>query len=129
MLAGDHCKDTRNASFKDGDEPRRTCDRCKAPEPVQKSRLADHRDPVRTRYIDPDIPESVDEGQTFRIEIEYYVNTDGSVSDVRVTRSSGNRAIDRAVVSTAETKWHYDPAVQDGVSQRVKRIQPMTLKS
>lgn len=128
MLAGKYCEHTHNAAFNEGDEPARVCDRCKAPEPAHNPRVADRKDPVRTRYIAPTIPDSVEEGQTFSMEIEYYVETDGSVSDVRVTKSSGNRAIDRAVVSTA-TKWRYDPAVQDGVARRVRVTQPVTIKT
>ena len=132
QLPGEHCRGTHSATFSEGDEPRGVCGKCKAPEPKpeprHESRLADHERPIRTRYVDPEIPASVEEGQTFRLEIEYYVDTDGSVSDVRVTRSSGNRAIDREVTSKA-MKWHYDPAVQNGVAQRVKVTQPMTLKS
>lgn len=128
MLSGKYCEHSHNAVFEEGNEPRRVCDRCKAPEPVQTPRIADRKDPVRTRYIAPTIPDSVEEGQTFHMEIEYYVEPDGSVTDVRVTRSSGNRAIDRAVASTAP-KWRYDPAVQDGVARRVKVTQPVTIKT
>jgi TonB family protein len=128
MLAGKHCDHTHDATFNEGNEPRRTCDRCKAPEPVHDPRTAAKKDPVRTRYVAPVIPDSIEEGQTFHMEIEYYVDTDGSVSDVRVTKSSGNRAIDREVTSKA-AKWHYDPAVQDGVARRVKVTQPMTIKT
>jgi len=128
MLAGKYCEHTHNAVFEEGNEPRRLCDRCRAPEPTHQPRIADRKDPIRTRYIAPTIPDSVEEGRTFYMEIEYYVETDGSVSDVRVTKSSGNRAIDRAVVSTAP-KWRYDPAVQDGVARRVKVTQPVTIKT
>lgn len=128
MLAGKHCKNDHNATFNEGDQPRRTCDRCKAPEPVHDSRIADVEKPIRTRYIEPDIPASVEEGQTFHMEIEYYSDTDGGVSDVRVAKSSGNRAVDRAVTSVA-LKWRYNPAIQNGVRQRVKVTQPVTIKT
>lgn len=128
LLVGEHCKSVRNESFNQGAEPRRVCDRCRAPEPVHVSRMADRKDPLRTHYVQPRIPDSVDEGQTFQMEIEYYVNADGGVSGVRVTKSSGNRSIDRNVTSAA-SQWRYDPAVQNGVPQRVKVTQPFTLKS
>lgn len=120
LLAGDNCKNTHNQSYNEGDEPRRTCDHCKAPEPEHKSRLADHKDPVLVRDPRPRIPDSVEEGLSVSVEIDFYVDTDGGVSDVRVTRSSGNRELDRSAVS-AVSQRRYDPAVQDGLARRVKR--------
>lgn len=119
LLAGQHCKDTRSATFTEGDERHRTCDRCKAPEPVHVPRIADRTLPVLTRDVKPRVPDSIDEGLTLQTEIEYYVEADGSVSQVRVTRSSGNRDWDRAVTAAA-SQWRYSPAVQGGVPQRVK---------
>lgn len=128
QLAGEHCKSTRNESFNDGEEPRRTCDRCKAPEPAPKSRLADRRNPEIAHDVHPRIPDSVDEGLTLEVEIEYWVDTDGSVSGVRVTKSSGNRDMDRAVTSAA-SQWRYNPAVQDGVARRVQFSRVIRVKT
>lgn len=123
LLAGEYCKNTRNATFNEGDEPRRVCDKCRAPEPAQPaqpvSRLADQKNPVLTHDVHPRIPDSLDEGLALEVEIEYWVDADGSVSGVRVSRSSGNRDLDRAVTSAASS-WRYSPAVQDGVARRVK---------
>lgn len=119
MLVGDHCTNTRIASFIEGDEPRRVCDRCKAPEPKHESRLADRQNPTLTRDAKPRIPDSVDEGLTLEVEIDYYVDADGSVSGARISRSSGNRDLDRAVISAA-SQWRYNPAIQDGMPRRVK---------
>ena len=128
LLAGDNCKNTRNESFNEGDEPHRTCDRCKAPEPVQVSRLADQKNPVITHDVRPRIPDSLDEGLSLEVEIEYSVDTDGSVSGVRVVKSSGNRDMDRAVTSAA-SQWRYSPAVQDGVARRVKVMRSIRVKT
>lgn len=128
LLAGDNCKNTRNETFNEGDEPHRTCDRCKAPEPVQVSRLADQKNPLLTHDARPRIPDSLDEGLTLEVEIEYSVDADGSVSGVRVTKSSGNRDLDRAVTSAA-SQWRYSPAVQDGVARRVKVTRTIRVKT
>ncbi len=132
LLAGDYCKNTRNETFNEGEEPHRTCDKCKAPEParesVQVSRLADRKEPVLTHDAHPRIPDSLDEGLSMEVEIEYYVDADGSVSGVRVSRSSGNRELDRAVTSAASS-WRYNPAVQDGVARRVKVSRTIRVKT
>lgn len=119
MLAGLHCKHKRSATFDEGDEPHRSCDKCKAPEPPPGPRFADVAKPVLTRDVTPRVPESVEEGVSLRTEIEYYVDADGGVSGVTVTRSSGNREWDRNVCSAA-SQWRYKPAVQHGIPRRVK---------
>ena len=119
MVAGEYCKNTRTETYTEGEEPKRICDKCKAPEPEHHSRLADRENPVLTHDVQPSIPDSVDEGLNLSVEIEYWVDTDGSVDGVKVTKSSGNRELDRSVVSTA-SRWKYNPAVQDGTARRVK---------
>jgi TonB family protein len=128
LLAGPYCQKTRSATFNEGDEPKRICDRCKAPEPPHNSRIADRHNPVLVKDVRPQIPDSVDEGLTLEVEIEYYVDTDGGVSSVRITKSSGNRDLDRAVTSAA-SQWRYDPAVQDGVARRVKVARTIKFKT
>lgn len=119
LLPGRYCESTRSETFIEGREPRRTCDECKAPEPEHKSRLADQEKPLLVRDAKPSIPSSVEEGLSVEVEVEYTVTTDGDVSGVHVSRSSGERAIDRAVVRATEN-LKYKPAVQDGVPRSVK---------
>ena len=126
MLAGQYCKNTREASFTEGDEPRHTCDKCKAPE--HHSTIADRANPTLTHDVRPSIPASVDEGLSLEVEIGYWVDTDGGVSGVQVTRSSGNRDLDRAVCSAA-SQWRYSPAVQDGTPRRVKVTRAIRCKT
>lgn len=128
MLAGEYCRNKREATFTEGDEPRHTCDRCKAPEPVHVNKIADRANPTLTHDVRPRIPDSIEEGLSLQTEIEYYVDADGSVSGVRVVRSSGNRDWDRAVTSAA-SQWRYNPAVQDGVPRRVKVTRPVGCKT
>lgn len=113
MKAGDHCRETRSQSFVDGREPGRTCDKCKPPEPVHKSRLADRAEPGLIKDSEPDT-RSLDEGLSVSVLVGYTVTEDGDVSGVRVIKSSGVRAVDNAVVKAA-SKMRYKPAVQDGV--------------
>ena len=45
--------------------------------------------------------------------IKFTVNTDGSVSDVHVSGSSGHDMLDQAAIRCAQS-WRYKPAVQNG---------------
>ncbi|MHB9037465.1 MAG: energy transducer TonB [Armatimonadota bacterium] len=117
LLAGEYCKSTGNKSFIDGDEPRRVCNRCKAPE--HKSRLADQANPTLIKDASVSVPSSVEEGLSVTVKVEYTVTEEGSVRDVDVIQSSGNRTLDKAVVSTT-SRLKYKPAVQDGVARSVK---------
>lgn len=129
-LAGEHCKRTHTGSFIDGQQPTRKCMQCKAPEPepVHHSRLADRANPELIRDSQPSVPASVDEGLSVSVEVEYTVTADGEVSGVKVTRSSGNRALDKAVVS-ATSGLRYRPAVQDGVARSVKMTRTYKIKT
>jgi TonB family protein len=62
----------------------------------------------------------VEEGLSLTVVLEYTVTADGDVTGVQVSKSSGNRALDRAV-SSAASSLKYKPAVQDGVSRAVRR--------
>lgn len=128
QLAGQHCKGSRNESFNEGNEPRRTCDRCKAPEREHVNRLADQAKPTIARDVRPRVPDSLDEGLSLEVEIEYSVDADGGVSGVRVAQSSGNRELDRAVMAAA-SQWRYNPAVQDGVPRKVKVTRTIRVKT
>jgi len=120
MLPGPYCKQTRIGSFIEGAQPTRICNQCKAPEPPPHvSRLADRALPELLKDTRITVPSSVDEGLSLTVEVEYTVNADGDVTNVQVTRSSGIRALDRAIVSAA-SGLKYKPAVQDGIPRGVK---------
>ncbi len=119
-LPGEHCQETRTESFVEGKQPTRRCTRCKPPQPTQASIWADRKEPEIIKDPLPSIPSSVDEGLSVVVRVEYTVTTDGDVSDVRITKSSGLKAIDRAVLDAAR-RLKYKPAVQDGVPRAVKR--------
>lgn len=119
LLAGPNCNRTDSKSFVDGNQPTRTCNQCKAPEPVHISRIADRANPELIKDKRFTVPGSVDEGLSLVIEVEYTVTADGDVTGVRVTKSSGNRALDKAVQDAA-SDLKYKPAVQDGTPRSVK---------
>lgn len=122
------CEKKNSRSYRENDAPSGTCNVCKEPEPVHVNRLADRAEPELTRDAQVRVPESVmDEGIDATIKIQYTVSEDGGVSDVKVTGSSGNRELDRAVVDAAR-KMKYKPAVQDGVPRSVKKIRAYRVK-
>jgi TonB family protein len=126
LRAGEHCKDTRNESFLEGHAPSRTCDLCKEPE--HNSRLADRANPELLRDSRPTIPSSVPEGLSLTVVIEYTVAADGDVEDIKITRSSGYKALDRAVADSA-SRLKYKPAIQDGVPRSVRKTRTYTINT
>ena len=125
MLPGEHCKNTRMESFIDGRQPGRKCNQCIA---EHKSRLADQEKPSILRDSQVSVPGSVEEGLSLVVEVSYTVTAEGSVTGVDVVKSSGNRAVDRAVVSAA-SDLKYKPAVQDGVPRSVKMTRTYRIKT
>jgi TonB family protein len=118
MIPGSHCEKKESKSFREGSEPRGTCNVCKAPEPKFVSKLADRQEPELTKDSQPKIP-AIDEPGDYVVKVRYTVNTDGSVSDVEIVDSSGISAIDRAVRDSA-SKMRYKPAVQNGEPRSVR---------
>lgn len=127
MLPGPHCKDTDSRSFVEGKQPTRTCNKCKAPEPVHKSTLADRENPLLVRDTRVNTG-SLEEGMDVSVQVEYTVTADGDVTGVKVSRSSGNRAVDRAVVDAA-SGLKYKPAVQNGVPRSVKMTRTYRIRT
>lgn len=117
MLAGEYCTSTRRETFIEGREPKSKCNKCHAPE--QRSRLADQEKPVLIHDSRVSIPASVDEGLSLSATAEYTVNAEGSVTGIEIVKSSGIRAVDRAVTS-AVSELKYKPAVSDGAAHSVK---------
>jgi TonB family protein len=115
MLPCTHCQKKESKSFRDGTEPSRQCTECKAP---HINRQADRAEPELAKDCQPNIPD-LDEPGDYSVKVRYTVNEDGSVSDVEIVKSSGVKAIDRAIVEAAK-KMRYKPAVQDGQARSVK---------
>jgi TonB family protein len=126
MRPGEYCKEIRSESFVDGHQPTRTCDKCRAPE--HNSRLADRAEPEIIKDPVPSIPSSVEEGLRVVVEVSYTVTADGDVSDLEIRKSSGIKAVDRAVLDAAR-RLKYKPAVQDGVPRSVKRTRKYSVNT
>lgn len=118
MIPGPYCQKKETRSFREGSEPRSTCNQCKAPEPPHVNRVADRSEPELVRDSQPKLP-PMDEPGEYTVRIRYTVNADGSVGDIELTDSSGVPAIDRAIREAA-AKMHYKPAVQNGEPRSVK---------
>lgn len=58
--------------------------------------------------------EALRAGASGTVELEILVGVDGRALDVRVVRSSGNRALDQSARRTVLTKWTFVPAMRDG---------------
>lgn len=125
LLPGPNCRDTEVRNFISGRQPNDVCNKC---QPPHKSRLADRSEPQLIKDSRINIPSSVPEGLTLRVEIQYTVTADGDVTDVTVLKSSGYKALDNAVVSAAY-QMKYKPAVQDGIPRSVKRIRTYTINT
>ena len=120
-IPGRYCERKETRAYRDGSEPGSACDRCKAPEPKHINRLADRSEPELIKDVQPNLPE-LDESGDYIVWVHYTVDTDGGVSNIDITDSSGLKAIDRAV-QNAVSRLKYKPAVQNGEprSVRIKR--------
>jgi len=66
------------------------------------------------RLKSSDIPESAWEaGVEGRVSVRYFVNVDGSVSDCRVTRSSGYALLDTTTCRLIEQRFRYRPSLDE----------------
>jgi protein TonB len=63
-------------------------------------------------------PSAAAEGVAGTVRLEVLVTETGSVADVQVTASSGDRRLDEAAREWVH-RWRYRPAVQDGKPRRV----------
>lgn len=125
MKPGRWCEKKKTATFSEQDVPTAVCNQCKEP---HKNRLADRAEPELIKDPPVQIPESVaEEGINTVVKIEYTVDEEGFVKGVKVVDSSGNRALDRAIVDAAK-KMKYRPAVQGGVPRAVKMIRRYPIK-
>ena len=119
MLPGPDCESTGTRSFRPGSQPGSRCTVCR---PKHVSTLADRAEPElisgpkRPKYP----PSALDRGIEGSVTLEYTINTEGSVTGVKVTKSSGNSDLDRAAVSAVESR-KYKPAVQGGIPRSFRK--------
>jgi len=56
------------------------------------------------------------DGITGTVELELLVGVDGSVLEVRITHSSGNRQLDNAAREQVLRNWRFQPAMRGGIA-------------
>lgn len=64
-------------------------------------------------------------GEEGRVQLEVYIQTDGSVGDIRLKQSSGYARLDNSALETVR-KWKYNPARQGGKPIAMWYVQPVT---
>ena len=119
MLPNSNCERTTVKSYRPGREPGSTCTECK---PKHVSTLADRSVPefVSGRKR-PKYPSSaMDNGIEGSVTVEFTIDTDGNVTNIKVTSSSGNKDLDRAAISAVDNR-KYKPAVQAGIPRNYRK--------
>jgi protein TonB len=81
-----------------------------APQPVEAS-LNPIAAPAPTYPRD-----ALRDGITGKVELELLVGVDGSVLEVRVVHSSGNRQLDNAAREQVLRNWRFQPAMRNGIA-------------
>lgn len=76
----------------------------------------------RTRYVPPEYPAAAEKhALSGWVDVEFMVNTDGSVSDVTVVEAQPQGVFEQPAMN-AVRKWHYQPVLLDGqpINQRAR---------
>src|SRR5262249_669488 len=126
LKAGRYCEDVVSKSFVVGEEPDGPCNACKPPPPPEPdpehvNRSAESHDAVLVSKAGPEYPEELHAaGVEGSVEVSYTVDENGRVTDISVSRSSGNRALDDCA-KKAIRKFRYKPAEQGGKPREVHR--------
>ncbi len=108
---GSHGTGTTSGGGNGGKEP--------SPEPKFTSRLADRAEPEvaqKGRLVYPEA--AAGDGVEGTCVLKVLVGENGEVLSVEVTRSAGDRRLDKAAMEYVR-RWRYRPAVQDGQPRRV----------
>jgi protein TonB len=69
--------------------------------------------------------DAVRDGSTGTVQLEILVGVDGSVIDVRVVKSSGDRRLDAAARDQVLRHWQFKAAVENGVPVQARGILPV----
>lgn len=119
MLPSPNCERVSVRSFRPGNQPTGVCTACK---PKHVSTLADRSVPemISGRRA-PKYPESaMDKGIEGSVIVEYTINTEGGVSGVQVSSSSGDSSLDSAALAAVEGR-RYKPAIQAGIPRNYRK--------
>lgn len=78
------------------------------------------------RRVNPVYPMAAQvEGVQGSAKLLVTVTKEGNVGGVKVARSSGDGRLDAAAVNAVK-RWHYQPAVQDGIAREVDTYATVT---
>lgn len=72
--------------------------------------------------------EAIDAEVQGRVYLSFVVERDGSVSKIRVVRSSGNKALDREALRVARLLQKFEPGKINGTSVRARYILPVSFR-
>lgn len=84
------------------------------------------------RYLGDSIrypKECKENGIEGRSVVNFIVNTDGSISDAKITKSSGNKELDNEAVRVVNAMPNWYPATQNGISVRTNFTLPITFRA
>lgn len=73
-----------------------------------------------------DLANTID--KSFRAMISFIVELDGTLSNVAVAKSSGNKSFDNSALDIVRHMPAWNPAVNDGKKVRMKYLVPVTIK-
>ncbi len=85
--------------------------------------------PAALYRVTPSINKRMFHGATvLRLTLLFVVETGGSISNVRLTKSSGNPEVDAIVAETVQNDWGFSPAVKKGRKVRCLLEQPFRIE-
>lgn len=92
------------------------------PPPVKKEPVFTTAEPIPSQSPKPAIPDDLrSDALDKTVVAEFTVGPDGTPSNVKITQSTGNDALDRIALDTAK-QWRFKPATRDGqpIESRVR---------
>ena len=63
-----------------------------------------------------------------KAHIQFVVNTDGSICDIKVAKSAGNESLDKEAVRVVASMPKWEPGTQSGEKVRVRFVLPITYR-
>jgi TonB family protein len=77
------------------------------------------------KYISENVEYPKGETVPGTVFVEFVVNTDGSLSDIKIIKSSDSQAFDKEVIKMIEGMPPWKPGMEGGVNVRVKYVVPV----
>jgi TonB family protein len=70
-------------------------------------------------------PDALAHGVEGRVLLRVWIRDDGTVQDVKVHRSSGDKSLDESALLTVREKWQFTPAQENGISVPCEALLPI----